>query len=145
MWSFGGSAGILDVRERPDEPVMSIEPPKKGAGGRLRSLRVRRPEWRERVWQETLGLEANGVLDSREHEGVGRLLLARSDRGIVFIVVCMKLYEEEAHCLDYLILSLKLNKPKPMWPSPFKVAKQQQTATYTSCFFPFHTMKILPF
>jgi len=27
----------------------------------------------------------------------------------------MWLYEEEAHCLDYLILSFKLNKPKPMW------------------------------
>jgi len=44
MWSFGGGAGMLDVRERPDEPVMSRAPPKKGAGGRLRSLRVRRPE-----------------------------------------------------------------------------------------------------
>jgi len=44
MWSCGGGAGILEVRERPEEPVMLNGPPRKGAGGWLRTLRVRRPE-----------------------------------------------------------------------------------------------------
>lgn len=90
MWSCWGDWVREEVRERPEEPVMLRGPPRKGAGGWLSSLRVRRPVATVRVCVRVVvgGVIVEMVARSGCVE-VRRLPRESSDRGSVFIAaVC---------------------------------------------------------